>query len=151
MRMQHGFDAREITRLVALMEEHALVELEVESGGTKMRLVRAGHERDAEPRRAVHVAGRAEEKGPVPVAREHAITSPMVGTFHRAPAPGQPPFVELGDVVERGQVLCLIEAMKMMNEIEAEQRGRVKEVLIEDGRTVEYGEALLLIESLDPR
>jgi acetyl-CoA carboxylase biotin carboxyl carrier protein len=70
----------------------------------------------------------------------------MVGTFHRAAAPEAPAFVEIGDVVERGQVLCVIEAMKMMNEIEAEFRGRVIKIVVENGRPVEYGEALFLIE-----
>jgi acetyl-CoA carboxylase biotin carboxyl carrier protein len=72
----------------------------------------------------------------------------MVGTFHRAPEPGAAPFVEVGDVVERGQVLCVIEAMKMMNEIEAEYRGRVRDILIENGRPVEYGEPLFVIERI---
>jgi len=127
------------------MEESGLVELEIESGGEKVRLVRA---------RAGDPAAVASAPAPTRVARREAeieggarpITSPMVGTFHRSAALEAPPFVEVGDVVERGQVLCVIEAMKMMNEIEAEFRGRVTKIEVENGRPVEYGEALFLIE-----
>jgi acetyl-CoA carboxylase biotin carboxyl carrier protein len=144
------FDPRELKKLVGLMEESGLVELEIESAGEKIRLVRANH---SEPDTAVRTLPRGvgretEDLAGEAAVSEQAITSPMVGTFHRAPAPGQPPFVELGDVVERGQVLCLIEAMKMMNEIEAEFRGRVKQILLEHGKPVEFGEALFLIEPL---
>ncbi|HIK38582.1 MAG: acetyl-CoA carboxylase biotin carboxyl carrier protein [Geminocystis sp.] len=73
------------------------------------------------------------------------ITSPMVGTFYRAPAPGEPPFVEVGDIVSPGQVVCIIEAMKLMNEIEAEVGGRVMEIVVENGQPVEYGQTLMWI------
>ncbi|HYH97964.1 acetyl-CoA carboxylase biotin carboxyl carrier protein [Hyalangium sp.] len=76
----------------------------------------------------------------------HVLTSPFVGTFYRTPAPDQPPFVEVGSVVKKGQVLCIVEAMKLMNEIEAEQAGRVVEVLVENGQPVEFGQALFRIE-----
>jgi acetyl-CoA carboxylase biotin carboxyl carrier protein len=140
-------DARELKKLTVLMEESGLVELEIERGGEKVRLVRG---RVAEPAPALPSSSSAPTRG----ARREAdadgaartITSPMVGTFHRALAPEAPAFVEVGDVVERGHVLCLIEAMKMMNEIEAEFRGRVVRVVVENGRPVEYGEPLFLIE-----
>ncbi len=76
----------------------------------------------------------------------HIITSPFVGTFYRTPAPDQPPFVEVGTVVKKGQVLCIVEAMKLMNEIEAEVAGRVAEILVENGQPVEFGQALFRIE-----
>lgn len=76
-----------------------------------------------------------------------AITSPMVGTFYRAPAPGEPPFVEEGDRISNGQVVCIIEAMKLMNEIEAEVAGKIMEIVVENGEPVEYGQTLMWIES----
>ncbi|QDE92357.1 acetyl-CoA carboxylase, biotin carboxyl carrier protein [Myxococcus xanthus] len=76
----------------------------------------------------------------------HQVTSPFVGTFYRTPAPDQPPFVDVGSIVKKGQVLCIIEAMKLMNEIESEVSGRVAEILVENGRPVEFGQALFRIE-----
>ncbi|MEB2283474.1 MAG: acetyl-CoA carboxylase biotin carboxyl carrier protein [Myxococcales bacterium] len=140
-------DGRELKKLAVLMEESGLVELEIDTGAGRVRLVRG---------RAVEPAAAPAEPGPARSARQEAgvesaarvITSPVVGTFHRAPAPEAPPFAEVGDIVERGQVLCLIEAMKMMNEIEAEFRGRLVKILIENDRPVEYGEPLFLVEPL---
>jgi acetyl-CoA carboxylase biotin carboxyl carrier protein len=141
-------DPRELKKLTVLMEESGLVELEIESRGERIRLVRG---------RAVEAATATAAATSVPPTRAarrdaeddggaRAITSPMVGTFHRAVAPEAPALVEVGDVVERGQALCVIEAMKMMNEIEAEFRGRVVAIVVENGRPVEYGEPLFLIE-----
>ncbi len=76
----------------------------------------------------------------------HSVTSPFVGTFYRTPAPDQPAFVDVGSVVKKGQVLCIIEAMKLMNEIEADVAGRVAEILVENGQPVEFGQALFRIE-----
>ena len=139
-------DPREIKKLTVLMEEGGLVELELESGGEKVRLVRGRVAESAVVASAGPPLPRAARREAEIDGGARAITSPMVGTFHRAAAPEAPAFVELGDVVERGQVLCLIEAMKMMNEIEAEFRGRVTKIVVENGRPVEYGEALVLIE-----
>ncbi len=77
----------------------------------------------------------------------HVIKSPLVGTFYRSPSPGAPPFVEVGDIVSPGQVLCIIEALKVMNEIESDVRGRVEKILVENGETVEYGQPLFLINT----
>ena len=128
------------------MEESGLVELEIESGGERVRLVRGRIAGAAAEEPAPTTRGARRDLDGEPTAR--AITSPMVGTFHRAAAPEAPVFVEVGDVVERGQVLCVIEAMKMMNEIEAEFRGRVVKVVVENGRPVEFGEPLFLVEPL---
>ncbi|MET0152943.1 MAG: acetyl-CoA carboxylase biotin carboxyl carrier protein [Candidatus Binatia bacterium] len=142
----------DVAALIRLMDENQLVEIEVESAGSKIRLVkdrgRPGADAtvasaDAAGAPVAHVA--APDR-----ALDHckAIISPMVGTFFRAPSPEAPPFVEAGTVVEKGDTLCIIEAMKMMNEIEAEFRGRVARVVAENGQTVEYGESLFLIEPL---
>jgi acetyl-CoA carboxylase biotin carboxyl carrier protein len=76
----------------------------------------------------------------------HVIKSPLVGTFYRSPSPGAPPFVEVGDVVSPGQVLCIIEALKVMNEIESDIKGKIEKILVENGETVEYGQPLFLID-----
>ncbi|MBX5482721.1 MAG: acetyl-CoA carboxylase biotin carboxyl carrier protein [Myxococcaceae bacterium] len=90
----------------------------------------------------------AVEAAPAAAAQKpgHLVTSPFVGTFYRAPAPDQPPFVEVGSLVKKGQPLCIIEAMKLMNEIESEVEGRVAEILVENGQPVEFGQALFRIE-----
>ncbi|WIG92547.1 acetyl-CoA carboxylase biotin carboxyl carrier protein [Myxococcus sp. SDU36] len=96
------------------------------------------------PAAAAAAAAQAAEK---PVEKPgHQVTSPFVGTFYRTPAPDQPPFVDVGALVKKGQVLCIIEAMKLMNEIESEVSGRVAEILVENGRPVEFGQALFRIE-----
>jgi acetyl-CoA carboxylase biotin carboxyl carrier protein len=142
----------DIAALIRLMDENQLVEIEVESAGSKIRLVKdRGHGRaqtatvPAEATAPPAAPAKATES-----ALDHckAIISPMVGTFYRAPSPDAPAFVEAGTVVEKGDTLCIIEAMKMMNEIEAEFRGRVARVVAENGQTVEYGESLFLIEPL---
>ena len=83
---------------------------------------------------------------PAPEKKGHVITSPFVGTFYRTPAPDQPPFVEVGSSVRKGQTLCIIEAMKLMNEIESEVGGKVAEILVENAQPVEFGQALFRIE-----
>ncbi len=161
-------EVRDLKTLLALMQEYGLVELEVEDKKGKVRLVRGNRERaGAKPahepagiaaRAAVPTApkkpasrGGAESganraEAPALEANQRLVTSPMVGTFYRAAAPNVPPFVEEGDAVRKGQPLCIIEAMKMMNEIEAEAEGRVVRILCENGQPVEYGQPLMILE-----
>lgn len=128
-----------LEELNAFMESSGLSELEVELGGEKIRLKK---QRASQP-----VAEAVQEKPcPQPSPEKlHHITSPMVGTFYRAPSPDSPPYVEVGDSVEPDTVVCIIEAMKVMNEIRAERAGTVVEVLVEDGHSVEYGQPLFSI------
>jgi acetyl-CoA carboxylase biotin carboxyl carrier protein len=142
----------DIAELIRLMDENQLVEIEVESAGSKIRLVKdRGHvhtETATAPADTLALSAAPTKATENALDNCRAIISPMVGTFYRAPSPEAPPFVEAGAVVEKGDTLCIIEAMKMMNEIEAEFRGRVARVVAENGQTVEYGESLFLIEPL---
>jgi len=147
----------DVTSLIRLMDEHRLVEIEIEDKGSKIRLVRerAGHGAPvvAAPIGShsfppIAAAGAPSAAPAIPLDGCKPIISPMVGTFYRSPSPDASPFVDVGSVVDKGDPLCIIEAMKMMNEIEAEFRGRVTRVVAENGQTVEYGEQLFLIEPL---
>lgn len=123
-------DLEEIKRLCALMREEELVELTVVEEGRRITLRRA-----VTPR--APSSPPPEEKGEVILVR-----SPVVGTFWTRPAPGEPPFVKVGDVVQPGQVLGIVESMKVMNEVRAERPGVVEEILVEEGEPVEYGQPL---------
>lgn len=146
-------DRDELRALIRLVEESAIDELEIRRWGRTIRIVKQGGratlaEAGAGPPPAV-AAGDALETGPVAPAAGpplHRITSPMVGTFYRAPAAEAPPFVEVGDAIRPGQTLCILEAMKLMNELQAEVSGTVRAVLVENGDPVEYGQALFDIE-----
>lgn len=149
-------DLRELIRLV---EESEIDELEIRRWGRTVRIVKNGSRggavlalgtagANAPPS---SVAGPSEGTAPAPAPAEastayHAVTSPMVGTFYRAPSPEAPPFVEVGDTVRLGQTLCILEAMKLMNELQAEVSGVVRKVLVENGAPVEYGQVLFEIE-----
>lgn len=162
-------ETREIKALLALMREYELVELEIDDKKKgKVRLVRSGANASAAPTLASapaavavsplapsavtrHVrAPAAKDTGRAPVPEltesQRLMTSPMVGTFYRASSPDAAPFVEEGDSVRKGQTVCIIEAMKMMNEIEAEVAGRVVKVLCDNAQPVEYGQPLVIIE-----
>jgi acetyl-CoA carboxylase biotin carboxyl carrier protein len=151
----------DIRKLVELMEERGVVELEMEDRKGKVRLVRENHRAPVVaqfaapppvslPAQPVLVtAPPAPERTAEPTpTTDTPIVSPMVGTFYRAPSPDSKPYVDIGSVVEQEDVVCIIEAMKMMNEIRAEVRGRVRKILVENGQPVEYGQPLFLLEPL---
>jgi len=153
-----GFELRELRQLIRLVQRTGIGELEVASGGRSVRIsavstapgvvpaaVPAVRSADPAPEAPAAPAAAGEAAG-APGGNLKTITSPMVGTFYRAPAPDADPFVETGDVVEPGQTVCIVEAMKLMNEIEAEFRGRVVQVLVENAQPVEFGQKLFLIE-----
>ena len=147
----------EIKELLALMAEHQLSELELEREGARVKLVK-GHPSvalpapaaSAEPPATRPASGHAvPAEGAVEATAEASdlviVTSPIVGTFYRAPDPNSPSFVEIGDTVRKGQVLCIIEAMKLMNEIDSEHEGEVVNIYVENGQPVQYGERLFAL------
>ncbi|HFR9062518.1 TPA: acetyl-CoA carboxylase biotin carboxyl carrier protein [Neisseria gonorrhoeae] len=127
-------DLRKLKKLIDLVEESGIAEIEVTEGEEKVRITRT-------------IAAAAAPVYAAPAARDlsDAQKSPMVGTFYRAPGPNAAAFVEVGQQVKAGDTLCIIEAMKLMNEIEAEKSGTVKEILVENGTPVEFGEPLFII------
>jgi acetyl-CoA carboxylase biotin carboxyl carrier protein len=146
----------EIKELIQLVVQSGIAELELQRGDVRVRIRRTLDRQEysmsaplASP--APQIVVEAGQPGPSPPppappgANEHIIKSPIVGTYYESPKPGDPPFVKVGDVVEAGQVLCIIESMKLMNEIESEIAGTVVAKLMESGRPVEYGEALFAI------
>ena len=160
-------EVREIKALLALMNEHGLVELEIEDKRGKVRLVRGTPSRmetnsvpHAAPILPVTVrAGKGSAVQPNSgdsshgaaasielAANQKVIESPMVGTFYSSPSPDAPPFVEEGSSVRKGQTVCIVEAMKMMNEIETPTAGRIVRILVENSQPVEYGQALMVVE-----
>jgi acetyl-CoA carboxylase biotin carboxyl carrier protein len=150
-------DIRKVKKLIELLEESGISELEISEGEESVRISR--HPRMAMPaaaaapaQLAVPVAAQQPAK-PATAAGEHkprnddqTITSPMVGTFYSASAPGAKPFVEIGMEIKVGQILCIIEAMKMMNQIESDKAGRITAVLAKNGEPVEFGQPLFIIE-----
>ena len=145
-------DLRKLKKLIDLVEESGIAEIEVTEGEEKVRITRttaaAAPVYAAPAPAAAPVAAPAATPAAAPAARDlsNAQKSPMVGTFYRAPGPNASAFVEVGQQVKVGDTLCIIEAMKLMNEIEAEKSGVVKEILVENGTPVEYGEPLFIIE-----
>ena len=142
---------REIRRLADLLRDYGLTEVEVEREGVRVRLRREPAAPAASSAGSVVAAPAAASPAvsAVPAASEaHLLTieAPMVGTFYRAPSPDAQPFVRDGDRVKKGQVVCIIEAMKLMNEIESKVAGRVVKVLVENTQPVEYGQPLFLLE-----
>ncbi|PRF26448.1 acetyl-CoA carboxylase biotin carboxyl carrier protein [Burkholderia multivorans] len=158
-------DLRKLKTLIDLVSESGISELEVTEGEGKVRIVKnappvyvqptggfapqvsvaaSAAPTSAEASAAAPAAAAAAT--PAPAAPQgHVVTSPMVGTFYRAPSPGADPFVQVGDSVKEGQTLCIIEAMKLLNEIESDKAGVIKEILVENGQAVEYGQPLFVI------
>lgn len=138
--------------MINLMEEHSLLELELEREGLKIRLKRQASgevtqiaEKVPSVKKQASEEGLAAEETPVKTVQ---IKSPMVGTFYRAPAPDVPAFVEAGTNIDVGTVVCIIEAMKLMNEIKSEIKGKIVEILVENGQPVEYNQPLFTVEPL---
>lgn len=147
-------DLRKLKTLIDLVAESGIAEIEVTEGEDKVRIVKHAHAAVAPPAPAVAALAAAPAvPAPPPAAAPpaaeaapgNAVKSPMVGTFYRSPGPDAKPFVEVGQVVKPGDTLCIIEAMKLLNEIEAEVAGTVREILVQNGQAVEYGQALFVI------
>ena len=148
-------DLRKLKKLIDLVEESGIAELEITEGEEKVRITRTqpgGQQMiyAAPPQQTMVAAAPIAAPAPTPAAEPavpegHMVKSPMVGTFYRAPSPGAKVFVEVGQSVNAGDTLCIIEAMKLLNEIEADQSGVIKAVLVENGQPVEYGEPLFII------
>ncbi len=147
-----------LNEALRIMEKGALAELIYEDGGLKIQMKKAGMmsgvqmaapqyiQAPAAAPTAAPAAAAPESKKPVEDAKTGIIKSPMVGTFYKASSPDAPPFVKVGDMVEPGKTVCIIEAMKIMNEIKAEIKGKVKEIVVENAQAVEYNQPLIIIE-----
>jgi acetyl-CoA carboxylase biotin carboxyl carrier protein len=154
-------DLRKLKKLIDLVEESGIAELEITEGEEKVRIVRGGSSGKevvvlsppalaASPpvAHATAVTPQAQapaQQEPEPAPEGHIVKAPMVGTFYRSGSPGGKPLVEVGDPVKAGQPICIIEAMKLMNEIEADKDGVIKAIMVENGQPVEYGEPLMMI------
>lgn len=145
-------DLRKLKTLIDLVQASGIAEIEINEEGDHVRIVN----RPAQAAQAAPAIIEIPQATPAPAAPSAApasnspsgtqVTSPMVGTFYRAPSPGADPFVEVGTQVKKGDTLCIIEAMKLLNEIEAEVSGTVKEILVDNGSPVEFGQPLFVIE-----
>ena len=150
-------DIRKIKKLIELLDESGVAEIEIKEGEESVRISRnAPMNAQAMAMPAMHMAAPA-PMAAAPAAAEaaapaeeeisgHKITSPMVGTFYRSPSPGAPAFADVGKHVSEGDTLCIIEAMKILNQIEADKSGTVKAILVENGQPVEFGQPLFIIE-----
>ena len=145
-------DLRKLKKLIDLVEESGIAELEITEGEEKVRISRnssanAPATATVTPAVAPAAGGPAIANGEAAArqAEGHVLKSPMVGTYYRAPTPGAKPFVEVGQTVNAGDTVCIIEAMKLLNEIEADHSGVIKAILVENGQPVEYGHALMVI------
>jgi acetyl-CoA carboxylase biotin carboxyl carrier protein len=155
-------DIRKIKKLIELLEESGIAEIEIKEGEEAVRISRMpvgvpalahyapsiAHQPPAPvaPAAAPGTLPAAEAAAPKPKSNEHVVTAPMVGTFYGSPSPGAKAFVEIGDEIKVGQVLCIIEAMKMMNQIESDKAGRITSVMARNGDPVEFGQPLFVVE-----
>jgi acetyl-CoA carboxylase biotin carboxyl carrier protein len=155
-------DIRKIKKLIELLEESGIAEIEIKEGEEALRISRMPTSGPAAAQfapmpmalptapMAAPIQAAAAQAAPAPAAKakanEHVITAPMVGTFYGAPSPGAKAFIEIGDEIKVGQVLCIIEAMKMMNQIESDKAGRVTSIMARNGDPVEFGQPLFVVE-----
>jgi acetyl-CoA carboxylase biotin carboxyl carrier protein len=147
-------DIRKVKKLIELLEESNIAEIEIHEGEESVRISRNGPASTtvmapaavAAPIAPAAVAPAAAGEAAEAEISGHKVTSPMVGTFYRAPSPGAAPFVEEGQSVKVGDTLCIIEAMKLLNQIEADKAGTIKAILAENGEPIEYGQPLFIIE-----
>jgi acetyl-CoA carboxylase biotin carboxyl carrier protein len=156
-------DLNYVRKLVKLLSESAVDEIEIEEEGKKIRVAKNPHADPAYPvpyapqaalppgpgaslPQASLPEGGAEPAPPVTTPPFHEIKSPIVGTYYRSPAPDAAPFIQVGSVIRPGAVLCIIEAMKLMNEIEADVAGKIVKIMVENGQPVEYDQTLFLVE-----
>jgi len=150
-------DIRKVKKLIELLDESGIAEIEITEGEESVRISRYSSSAPA-PAPAPVAAPIAAPAGPAPVAavapapaaeleeEGHAVKAPMVGTYYSAASPGSPPFVQVGDRINEGDTLCIVEAMKMMNQIEAEVSGTIKSIRVQNGDPVEYGQILFVID-----
>jgi acetyl-CoA carboxylase biotin carboxyl carrier protein len=152
-------DLRKLKKLIDLVQESGISELEITEGEEKVKIVKGGNisvvpamasaatapPAAAEPPRAALPSAAATAAEPPAGQEGHVVKAPMVGTFYRTPSPDAKAFVEVGQTVKEGQTICIIEAMKLMNEIETDASGVVKAILVENGQPVEYGEPLFIL------
>lgn len=145
-------DIRKVKKLIELLEESNINEIEIKEGEESVRISRGGPAAPAAPLAAAPAAVPAPVAAPAPAAAApepahtgHVVSSPMVGTFYRSPSPSSPSFVEVGQSVNAGDVVCIVEAMKMMNQIEADKAGVIEAILVENGQPVEFDQPLVTI------
>ena len=146
-------DLRKLKALIELVQSSGISELEITEGEERVRISRTGVPfaapgmmMQAVPQQQMMAVPAVAVAAPVEVVEEgHIVKSPMVGTFYRSPSPGSPSFIEVGQTVSEGQTLCIIEAMKLLNEIESDAAGVVKKILVESGQPVEYGQPLFVV------
>lgn len=142
-------DLKQLEKIIALMEKSSLSELEVSEGDSRIYLSRLAPQAAQVPAAPVVVKHSDIAQEPQPqdckTTTGHILRAPMVGTFYKAPSPSSPPFVEIGQRVKAGDVLCIIEAMKMMNQITADKSGTLEAILVEDGQPVEFDQPLMTI------